>query len=108
MLICYLLVVMPMEKWYMNYIELLNECTFIICHYCLLLFTDYVGDMQTQYDMGKVFMWVVISNICINILIIVTVIGASIIMWIKTKCKKKRKETHKHQTIRMLPESSFT
>ena len=53
-----------------NNLELLNECFTLLTNYHLLLFTDYLSNVDTREIVGKSLIAVTISNVCINLAII--------------------------------------
>ena len=61
---------MPMEAKYLNQLELMNEITMLYFNYFFLLFTDFVGSVETRYSTGKFYMYFSIAVICINVSLI--------------------------------------
>lgn len=60
----------PYESSLKNKIELLNECFALLKNYHLLMFTDFLSDVDTREFVGKSLIVITISNVGINIMII--------------------------------------
>jgi hypothetical protein len=58
--------VKPFEIPLLNTMEVVNEVTILIATYHLFLFTDYVEDPNTQYNIGWSMIGVTALNILIN------------------------------------------
>ena len=52
LLLCYFVAARPMVDGINNVIQVFNESVVLICIQSMFLFTNYVGDSQTRYDMG--------------------------------------------------------
>ena len=69
-LITYLLKTRPYDDGLLNFVEIFNETTLLICSYILLLFTDYIEDAQMRSDIGWVYGCIVAVNLIVNWLIL--------------------------------------
>ena len=69
-LITYLLKTLPYDDGLLNFVEIFNETTLLICSYILLLFTDYIEDAQMRSDIGWVYGCIVAVNLIVNWLIL--------------------------------------
>ena len=60
----------PMNFAYLNQLELMNEITMLVFSYFFFLFTDYSGNVETRYLVGKYFIGFTVMMICVNVAII--------------------------------------
>jgi hypothetical protein len=60
----------PYDDGLLNFVEIFNEATLLICSYILLLFTDYIEDAQMRSDIGWVYGCIVAVNLIVNWLIL--------------------------------------
>jgi hypothetical protein len=56
----------PLNQSLLNRMEIFNEWTLLVCSYFLFAFTDFVGDVETRYLFGWVFIGLAVCNICVN------------------------------------------
>ena len=78
-----------MEFSYLNKLELMSEVTMLFFNYFLFLFTDFIGDVKTRYQVGKFFIYFTLLMIAINMMFI------SISLYIDTKYEYKVKKAQK-------------
>ena len=57
---------MPMESRFANLIECFNDCTLLLLTYHLWCFTDIVGEPETRYELGYVFIGVSMGNVGVH------------------------------------------
>jgi hypothetical protein len=69
-LIIYLTIVKPYQTLLSNILEIFNEITFLLCGYCCFLFTNFIDNIQTKYDIGWIFIAIVLTDLVTNILAI--------------------------------------
>lgn len=50
---------MPYDTPYENHFETMNEYATLVVLYCLLCFTDFVGDKEQRHDTGNTYIWIV-------------------------------------------------
>ena len=58
---------MPMESRVANLFEIFNDCTLLLLTYHLWCFTDIVGEPETRYELGYVFIGVSLGNISVHL-----------------------------------------
>ena len=81
----------PFDDSKVNFIEMCNEGTILICSYLLYGFTDYVQDDQAKATLGLVFIAVISIDIGLNWLVLIHSNIVMIHTKIKTLCKRKTK-----------------
>ena len=64
---------MPMESRVANLFEFFNDCTLLLLTYHLWCFTDIVGEPETRYQLGYIFIGVSLGNICVHFVAMVIV-----------------------------------
>ena len=69
----------------MNCIEIANEVIVLITSTFMILFTDYVSDPNFRYEAGRVYSYVLLCFIALNLLVIFAKAGVDVF-------KEKRKE----------------
>ena len=57
----------PFDSIKANRLELFTECATMGVCYCLMLFTDFVGEPETRYSCGNFFIFVVILYAVVHI-----------------------------------------
>ena len=65
---------MPMHEKINNFLEILNESTFLTLTYLNFLFTDFVADIDMRYNVGWAFLGVLGVNVIINFAIIIATV----------------------------------
>lgn len=75
----FLITIKPMNSTFLNVLEIINEVTLIICSYMLYLFTDYVDNAKTRYNLGWYFIGFAVGNIIINWIVIICKVIHSIV-----------------------------
>ena len=73
-ILCYIACFLPFGTLLGNFLELLNESTFLVLVYMNFLFTEFVDDIEMRYFIGYVFLGVLVINLCINLLVILKTI----------------------------------
>jgi len=66
----FLFAVRPMETPLLNFTEIYNELTFLCCIYVSFLFTNFMPNPSQKESYGWCFIFIVLLNIFINILIV--------------------------------------
>ena len=66
----FLFAVKPMESALLNFTEIYNELTFLACIYMSFFFTDFVPDPSQKENYGWCFIFIVLLNITVNVLIV--------------------------------------
>lgn len=51
--------------------QILNEVLVLVCCQMMYLFTPYVGDAQTRYMIGWLYLYTVVGSIVINVILFV-------------------------------------
>jgi len=64
--ICY----MPMKSKSFNYIEVTNSFFILIGSYFMIIFSDWVQDIQLRYHLGLVFVYITIFIVTLNFILI--------------------------------------
>ena len=86
---------MPMESRQENLFEVFNDCTLLLLTYHLWCFTDIVGEPETRYELGYVFIGASLGNISVHFVLML------LETFIRTKlaCKKylNRKKAQNRQ-----------
>lgn len=85
----------PLNRKLMNRLELLNECFTFVLFYFMLLFTDFVSNVEIRYKIGYYFIYLVIAMISINLILVLIEMGLGIklqmyIQYAKREWKKFR------------------
>ena len=62
---------MPLEKTSMNYIEIFNESTILICGYIMPAFTDFLDNPDIKNYSGFAIISMVLLNLLVNIMLII-------------------------------------
>ena len=73
-ILCYIACFLPFGTWLGNFLELINESTFLALVYMNLLFTEFVDDIEMRYFIGYVFLGVLSINLGINFFLILKTI----------------------------------
>jgi hypothetical protein len=67
-MLSYLFRVKPFENYKLNFIEIFNECTFLVLNYIVFSFTDYEDpDIRDLY--GWAFVGILSFNMIFNLLV---------------------------------------
>ena len=61
---------LPMEFSYLNSLELMSEVTMLFFNYFFFLFTDFIGQVETRYLVGKFFIYFTLVMIAINMMFV--------------------------------------
>ena len=64
----------PMQEKINNFLEILNESTFLTLTYLNFLFTDFVSDIDMRYNIGWIFLGVLGLNVVINFAVIIVTV----------------------------------
>ena len=82
-----------MESRLHNVIQLFNEILVLLCVWLMFLFTDYVPDPVTRYDLAWKLIYLVAFAIGVNLLLLVIMIAKDITRAYKVhKAKKNVKQ----------------
>ena len=65
-MLLFFLAVKPLNQPFLNNMEIFNECCLLVSSYFLFLFTDFVPDVKTRYQIGWAFIGLSIANIGVN------------------------------------------
>ena len=65
--LCFLIQIRPMNKKYLNILEIINETTLLTLFYLCLLFTEFVDSVDIRYMIGWVFVALTASNLIIGL-----------------------------------------
>ena len=84
--IIYMLWFKPMESLQANLIEVFNDYTLLVLTYFLWCFTDIVGEAETRYELGYIFIAVVLGNVACHLLLMVK----SSLIDFKIRCQRCR------------------
>jgi hypothetical protein len=60
----------PFKGYSANSIEVINEVCFLACSYFIFLFTDFVPDVETRYNLGKVQIYLVMGIFIFNFVLV--------------------------------------
>ena len=82
--IIYMLWYKPMETLQANLIEVFNDYTLLVMTYFLWCFTDIIGEPETRYELGYVFISIILGNVALHLILMIT----SILMDLKLKYKR--------------------
>ncbi|CDW80030.1 UNKNOWN [Stylonychia lemnae] len=97
--IFYLIRTKPLEKSFQLQIDLFNEFTFLSCLYMCFVFTDIVGDSQSQINVGWTFSLVICFNIFVNFLIMLIIVISSLVDFIRLILKKRKLKNDLSKTV---------
>ena len=61
----------PMLTKLMNYIEIINEILIIISIYFMMIFTNWIDDIELRYSLGFSLIHVILFVVCCNMVVIV-------------------------------------
>ena len=61
----------PFDSLRSNRLELFTECVTLGVLYTLIMFTDFVGDPETRYTCGKVFMALMLLYTVVHVSLLV-------------------------------------
>jgi len=71
LIITYNLKVQPFKEPIHNYLEVFNEICIAFCGFHLIAFTDFVDDSRTKYNAGWSMILLTLTNIFVNLVVIV-------------------------------------
>ncbi|CDW71173.1 UNKNOWN [Stylonychia lemnae] len=103
-LLTYYISYQPMRKSFQNRLEVYNELTFLICLCQCFLFTEYVDDVKLRYQIGVLFIVIVVLNIVTNFSIYVIVLIRYCYKKIKKALKKIKQPNSVVQTSEIIKE----
>ena len=75
--------VKPFTKKSANHSELYNEFTALVVNYHLMMFTDFVADVETKEQIGTSLIYVTGANLLVNLCMIF--IQSMILLYTRTK-----------------------
>jgi hypothetical protein len=70
-------------------LEYFNEASTLVWCHCLFTFTNFVPDAARRYEMGYVFILLVIFNFLVNLLFVYWNGPPKLIWWLKKKYNEK-------------------
>ena len=86
----YYLVNQPMQSSILNFTEIINESTFLLVLYFSLAFKEYREFNHEQENFyGSVFIYLVIANISINVLILLYTVIKALYQFLARKCRDR-------------------
>lgn len=62
----FLIQVKPLDSPFLNGMELFNETILIVCFYFIIFFTDIIGDDELRYQLGWIYIGIIVINITVN------------------------------------------
>ena len=74
LMLCYFVAIMPMMDGINNAIQIFNEIVVLLCIEGMFLFTSYVPDVRTRYQMGQKVLLLVAMNIIINFIVLIAIL----------------------------------
>ena len=80
----------PFELNRLNALELFNELTILLILYCFLLFTDYVSDPETRFNIGWAAILLTLGNFIVNVGVLVYIAMKTLILAVKKHCMLKK------------------
>eukprot|EP00347_Sterkiella_histriomuscorum_P014104 403362154 len=94
-IIMFIVWVKPFDNVKLNNMEMFNELCILLCCYHMITFTNYLNDVDIQYNLGWTMIFVSLLNILVNAILMF--IDSSkklkpLIIRLKDKCKQKLKE----------------
>ena len=67
LMLVFFLTVWPMEDNLNNAIHIFNEIMVLVCIWMMFLFTDYVPEPSTKYDLAWYLIYLIVFNITVNL-----------------------------------------
>ena len=99
LLLCYFLTVRPMKDRINNLIQIFNEAVVLMCIQSMFLFTNYVGQAQTRYDMGQKVLYLLAGNILINLVVLVAELLKGVYKALRIWYLKRRNKINNDKAI---------
>ena len=99
LLLAYYLSVMPMVDRLSNFVQILNECVILVCTWLILQFTLYVPDAELRHQQANYFLYLALSNIIFNVLVLLFIILKRIYIAIKSRFTKMKSEKRLNSAI---------
>lgn len=65
-ILSFFIVVKPLNQKHLNWLDQINELFVLMSFYPLLYFTNWCGDMDLRYHAGSIYLYIVLSMICLN------------------------------------------
>ena len=90
--------VKPMNSGILNFVEIINESTFLLCLNMCYLFTNLIPSDDQQYYDGWFFILVVLINVALNFLILIVQYIQAILGMMKAIVRKIRGKQHRKAT----------
>ena len=101
LLLCYFLTVRPMKDRINNAIQIFNEIVVLLCIESMFLFTSYVPDVRTRYQMGQKVLLLVAMNIIINFIVLIAILLKKIYKAVRTWYVKRHNRIATEKAIIM-------
>lgn len=86
------LCVKPMESNYLNWVELANDFLFITTNYFSFLFTDYVVNPSTRYQIGNVYFQYLLTYLSAFFMFIIFIVVKTVITKYRIYAHEKKKK----------------
>ena len=93
LLLIFLILVKPMVDTWNNCVQIINEVVVLVCIWLMFHNSDYVGNPETRYDLAYIFLYLVATDVALNITYLIVSITSKIIVACRsyfTKRKAKR------------------
>ena len=92
-LLAYYLSVRPMVDRVNNFTQVFNEIVVLLCQWLMFHFTDFVTDPIVRYELGWYLLYLVATNVAVNLLVLIYVISNKIYLaarnyFLERKAKK--------------------
>ena len=71
LLLIYFIVAKPMVDIWSNAMQILNELVVLVCVWSMFLFSNYVPNVETRYDLAYLFLYFVAADMVLNVLYLV-------------------------------------
>ncbi len=101
MILAFVLCVQPMQSCLLNFMEFINEATFLSFTYLCLLFTDYMETNEFQFTLGYVGICILGINFMINLIVLCYFIYNSLNEFINVRSVKK----NQNKTLAIKPDN---
>jgi hypothetical protein len=74
LILSYTLIARPMTNVFFNFMEIINEVFILFSSYMMLLFTDFITDVELRYSIGGYFFNSIVGIAAINLFIVFVMI----------------------------------
>ena len=92
--LCYIAYFKPFKLSRSNLQEILNEVTALLATYILFVYTNWVSDLETRYQVGWVSIAMLVANVAINLSFMVVITASQTytklkMHWLRYRAKLK-------------------